>query len=85
MDKIFLKACAAEGTAHTPIWLNRQAGRYMPEYHALKGDTPSLDFFKNPEMAAQATLDAQRILGVDAAIMGSGSNSSFCFAPQRSR
>lgn len=69
MDKIFLKACAAEGTAHTPIWLNRQAGRYMPEYHALKGDTPSLEFFKHPEMAAQATLDAQRILGVDAAIM----------------
>ena len=69
MDKIFLKACAAEGAAHTPIWLNRQAGRYMPEYHALKGDTPSLDFFKHPEMAAQATLDAQRILGVDAAIM----------------
>jgi uroporphyrinogen decarboxylase len=69
MDKIFLKACAAERTAHTPIWLNRQAGRYMPEYHALKGDTPSLEFFKHPEMAAQATLDAQRILGVDAAIM----------------
>jgi uroporphyrinogen decarboxylase len=69
MDKIFLKACAAESTAHTPIWLNRQAGRYMPEYHALKGDTPSLEFFKHPEMAAQATLDAQRILGVDAAIM----------------
>jgi uroporphyrinogen decarboxylase len=69
MDKIFLKACAAEPTTHTPIWLNRQAGRYMPEYHALKGDTPSLDFFKHPEMAAQATLDAQRILGVDAAIM----------------
>jgi uroporphyrinogen decarboxylase len=69
MDKIFLKACAAEPTAHTPIWLNRQAGRYMPEYHALKGNTPSLEFFKHPEMAAQATLDAQRILGVDAAIM----------------
>ena len=69
MDSIFLKACAAQKTEYTPIWLNRQAGRYMPEYHALKGDTPSLDFFKNPEMAAQATLDAQRILGVDAAIM----------------
>lgn len=41
----------------------------MPEYHQVKGDTPSLDFFKNPELAAQATLDAQRILGVDAAIM----------------
>ena len=69
MEKNFLKACRAEPVPHTPIWLNRQAGRYMPEYHALKGDTPSLDFFKNPEMAAQATLDAQRILGVDAAIM----------------
>ncbi len=69
MDKIFLQACAGEATPYTPIWLNRQAGRYMPEYHALKGDTPSLEFFKNPEMAAQATLDAQRILGVDAAIL----------------
>lgn len=69
MDKVFLRACRGEPTPHTPIWLNRQAGRYMPEYHQVKGDTPSLEFFKNPELAAQATLDAQRILGVDAAIM----------------
>lgn len=69
MDKVFLRACRGEPTSHTPIWLNRQAGRYMPEYHQVKGDTPSLEFFKNPELAAQATLDAQRILGVDAAIM----------------
>ena len=69
MDKIFLKACRAEQTDHTPIWLNRQAGRYMPEYHAVKGNTPSLDFFKNPDLAAKAALDAQRILGVDAAIL----------------
>ena len=41
----------------------------MPEYHVLKGNTRSLDFFKTPELAAKATLDAQRILGVDAAIM----------------
>ncbi len=68
-DNLFLRACRGEATERTPIWLNRQAGRYMPEYHALKGQTPSLDFFTNPEMAAQATLDAQRILGVDAAIM----------------
>jgi uroporphyrinogen decarboxylase len=65
----YLRACRGEATEHTPVWLNRQAGRYMPEYHALKGKTPSLEFFKNPELAAQATLDAQRILGVDAAIM----------------
>ena len=69
MEKVFLQACRGEQTSHTPIWLNRQAGRYMPEYHQVKGDLPSLDFFKNPERAAKATLDAQRILGVDAAIM----------------
>ena len=69
LDKVFLQACRGEATPYTPIWLNRQAGRYMPEYHQVKADMPSLDFFKNPEKAAQATLDAQRILGVDAAIM----------------
>ena len=69
MDKIFLAACRGEPTPYTPIWLNRQAGRYMPEYHKVKGDMPSLEFFKNAEKSAQATLDAQRILGVDAAIM----------------
>ncbi len=69
MTKTFLQACRGEATPHTPIWLNRQAGRYMPEYHQVKGDMPSLDFFKNPERAARATLDAQRILGVDAAIL----------------
>lgn len=69
MEKIFLKACRGEAVDYTPIWLNRQAGRYMPEYHAVKGDTGSLAFFKDPVRAAQATLDAQRILGVDAAIM----------------
>jgi uroporphyrinogen decarboxylase len=69
MDKIFLQACRGEPTDYTPIWLNRQAGRYMAEYHQVKGTTPSLEFFKNPELAAQATLDAQRILNVDAAIL----------------
>ncbi len=69
MDKVFLKACRGEPVPHTPIWLNRQAGRYMPEYHAVKGKMPSLAFFKHPERAAQAALDAQRILGVDAAIL----------------
>ena len=69
VDKVFLQACRGEPADYTPIWLNRQAGRYMPEYHEVKGNMPSLDFFKSPERAARATLDAQRILGVDAAIL----------------
>ncbi len=68
-DSAYLRACRGEPAPHTPVWLNRQAGRYMPEYHQVKGSTPSLQFFKNPELAARATLDAQRILGVDAAIL----------------
>ena len=69
MEKVFLRACRGEPVDYTPIWLNRQAGRYMPEYHATKGKLSSLEFFKNPERAAEAALDAQRILGVDAAIL----------------
>jgi uroporphyrinogen decarboxylase len=66
---VFVRACSGEATPYTPIWLNRQAGRYMREYHAVKGTTPSLEFFKSPELASRVTLDAQRILGVDAAIL----------------
>jgi uroporphyrinogen decarboxylase len=68
-QSVFLKACRGEPTDYTPVWLNRQAGRYMKEYHEVKGNTPSLDFFKTPHLAAQVTCDAQRILGVDAAIL----------------
>jgi uroporphyrinogen decarboxylase len=68
-NSTFLKACRGEPTDYTPVWLNRQAGRYMKEYHEVKADTPSLDFFKTPHLAAQVTCDAQRILGVDAAIL----------------
>jgi uroporphyrinogen decarboxylase len=68
-NSTFLKACRGEKTEHTPIWLNRQAGRYMQEYHDVKGSTKSLDFFKTPHLSAQVTCDAQRILGVDAAIL----------------
>ncbi len=68
-ESVFLRACRGESVPYTPIWLNRQAGRYMREYHAVKGTTSSLDFFKTPDLAARVTLDAQRILGVDAAIM----------------
>ena len=44
MEKVFLQACRGEATAHTPIWLNRQAGQYMPEYHQVKGDLPAWIF-----------------------------------------
>ena len=65
----FIAACRGEATTHTPFWLNRQAGRYMPEYHRLKGKLTSKEFFLHPEPAAEMTLTAQKMLGVDAAIL----------------
>lgn len=65
----FIAACRGQATAHTPIWLNRQAGRYMPAYHRIKGNLTSKEFFLHSERAAEMTLTAQRRLGVDAAIL----------------
>lgn len=68
-ESAYLKACRGEPASHVPIWLNRQAGRYMPEYRKLKGNTPGLEWFTTPDLMAQVTIDAQRILNVDAAIL----------------
>lgn len=67
-DSRFLKACRREPTDVTPVWLMRQAGRYMPEYRALRGRHSILDLCHNPTLAAQVTLQPLR-LGVDAAII----------------
>ena len=68
-DCPFLKACRREPTAVTPIWLMRQAGRYMPEYRALRARVPFLELCKRPELATEVTVNAAERLGVDAAIL----------------
>src|SRR6478735_7317427 len=65
----FLKACRREPVDRTPVWIMRQAGRYLPEYMAVRSQVTFIELCKRPELAAQVTLDAQRILGVDAAIL----------------
>lgn len=65
----FLKACRREAVDRTPVWIMRQAGRYLPEYMAVRSKVTFIELCKTPELAAQVTLDAQRILGVDAAIL----------------
>lgn len=64
----FLRACRREKTAHTPIWMMRQAGRYMSEYRALRAKYSMLELCKTPELAVQVTLQPLR-LGFDAAIL----------------
>src|ERR1700728_2386460 len=68
MNDRFLRACRREKTDTTPIWLMRQAGRYMPEYRALREKHTLLELCKTPDLATQVTLQPLR-LGVDAAIL----------------
>ena len=68
-DAPFLKACRREATPFTPIWLMRQAGRYMPEYRAVRSRVSFLDLCKDSDAAAEVTVTAAERLGVDAAII----------------
>lgn len=65
----FLRAVRREPTDTTPVWIMRQAGRYLPEYRQVRDRVTFLELCKRPELAAEVTLTAQQVLGVDAAIL----------------
>ncbi|MDX2035797.1 MAG: uroporphyrinogen decarboxylase [Isosphaeraceae bacterium] len=65
----FVRACFREPTDVTPIWLMRQAGRYMAEYRQVRSKVSFLDLCRSPELATEVTVTAAARLGVDAAIL----------------
>jgi len=69
MNTRFLDACWGKPVDRTPVWLMRQAGRYLPEYMEVRRNCTFLDLCKSPELAAQVTIQPVDILGVDAAIL----------------
>src|SRR4051812_44609732 len=68
-DSPFLRACRGEPTDYTPIWLMRQAGRYMPEYRRIRSQHSFLELCRNPQLCSEIMCTAVEQLGVDAAIV----------------
>ncbi len=66
---LFLRAAMGENTERAPIWLMRQAGRYLPEYLALKAKSSFWEMVRTPELAAEVTLQPIRRFDLDAAIV----------------
>ncbi len=69
MNETFLKACRGEKTDYTPIWMMRQAGRYLPEYQKVRGNVTFLELCKSPDLCVEVTLQPVDLLGMDAAIL----------------
>jgi len=69
MNETFLKACRGESTDYTPIWMMRQAGRYLPEYQKIRGNVTFLELCKSPELCVEVTLQPVDIFSMDAAIL----------------
>ncbi|MDQ3263883.1 MAG: uroporphyrinogen decarboxylase [Myxococcota bacterium] len=69
MNDRILRAARREPTDTTPVWIMRQAGRYLPEYRAIRGNIAFLDLCKSPDLAAEVTVQPVTRLGVDAAII----------------
>ncbi len=65
----FLDACAGKSPSRRPVWMMRQAGRYLPEYRAIRKEVSFLELCRNPDLCAEVTLQPVERLDVDAAIL----------------